>query len=93
MTRTAIGGIAAGAFTLGILAGLVLPEGLAASRHDQLMASHVSAMASMPMMGRGSMPMMGGGSMPMMDKASMPMMSRSVPAGHAAHHPWLEVGE
>ena len=93
MTRTAIGGIAAGAFTLGILAGLVLPESLAASRHDQLMASHVSAMASMPMMGRGSMPMTGGGAMPMMDVTSMPMIDGSVPAGHAAHHPWREAGE
>ena len=76
MTRTAVGGIAAGAFTLGILAGLVLPGSLAATRHDQLMASHMSATGSMPMMG--------------MD--AMPMASGSPPPGHEAHHASPDLG-
>ena len=84
MTRTAIGGIAAGAFALGILASLVLPGSLAGTRHDQLMASHMSAMGSMPMMGSGSMPMMGSG--------SMPMMRDFAPGGHAMHHASREIG-
>jgi hypothetical protein len=91
MTRTVIGGIAAGAFTLGILAGLVIPGSLAASRHDQLMASHWSALGSVPMMDWGSMPMMQGRSMPMMDSGSM-MGAGSVPMGHAMHHGWWELG-
>jgi hypothetical protein len=93
MTRTAIGGIAAGSFTLGILAGLLLPGTLDTSRHDQLMAAHMSAMGSMPMdigsMNGGSMPMdmgsMNGGSMPMGPRASTP--------GHEMHHASPEVGQ
>jgi len=79
MTRTVIGGIAAGAFTLGILAGLVIPGTLAASRHDQLMASHWSAMGSTPMVHIPSMPMMDSGSMPMV-------------RDHAMHHASWELG-
>ena len=92
MTRTAIGGIAAGAFTLGILAGLLLPGSLAGTRHDQLMASHMSAMGSMPMMGVSSMPMMGSRSVPMMDTDAMPMMGGSAPASHVTHHASPAVG-
>ena len=87
MTRTAIGGIAAGAFTLGILAGLVLPGSLAPFRHDQPMAGHMSAAGSMPM---GSMPM-GVGSMPM-GVGSMPMGSMPMMAGHDMHHASPQVG-
>ena len=92
MTRTAIAGIAAGSFTLGILAGLVLPGSIVTARHDQLIASHASAMASMPATGGGYMPMHVG-AMPMMDMGSMPMGSESVPADHHAHHASPEVGQ
>lgn len=92
MTRTAIGGIAAGAFTLGILAGLVLPGSPAATHHDQLMASHMSAMNSMPMGNMNSMPMGNMSSMPMMETDAMPMASGSGSSGHEAHHALPEVG-
>jgi hypothetical protein len=85
MTRTAIGGIAAGAFTLGILAGLVVPGTLASTRHDQLMADHIARPRSMPMMATGSMPMMGTGSMSMMGTGSMS-------AGYGMHMTMPEVG-
>lgn len=83
MTRTAIGGIAAGTFTLGILAGLLLPGTLNTSRHDQLIAAHMSAMGSMAMMESGSMNM---GAMPMSPGAT-------TPAGHQMHHASPEVGQ
>jgi hypothetical protein len=92
MTRTAIGGIAAGAFTLGIFAGLVVPGSLAASRNDQVMANHMSAIWSMPMTNIGSMPMMGTGSMPMMGMGYLRMGGDSAQAGHAMHHAPREVG-
>ena len=85
MTRTAIGGIAAGAFTLGILAGLAIPRTLAATGHDQLMADHMAGTRPMPLRPMGSMPMMGTGSMPMMGTGSMP-------AGHGMHMTVPEVG-
>jgi hypothetical protein len=89
MTRTAIGGIAAGSFTLGILAGLLLPGTLNTSRHDQLMAAHMSAMGSMPM----DMGSMNGGSMPMMDMGSMPMGPRASTRDHEMHHASPEDGQ
>lgn len=93
MTRTTIGGITAGAFTLGILAGLVFPGMLGAARHDQLMATHLSAMAAMPMMDIGAMSM-DVGSMPMMGTGSMPSMDMgSIGAGHEAHHASPEAGQ
>lgn len=89
MTRTAIGGIAAVAFTLGILAGLLLPGTLNASRHDQLMAVHMSAVGSMPM----DLGSMNGRSMPMMDMGWMPMgPDATTPAGHETHHASPQVG-
>lgn len=77
MTRTAIGGLTAGAFTLGILAGLLLPGTLNAGRHEQRIAAHMSAMGSMPMMDMGTMPM-GPGAI--------------TPADHETHHASPEVG-
>jgi len=77
MTRTAIGGIAAGSFTLGILAALLLPGTLSTNRHDQLVAAHMSAMGSMPME-MGSMPM---------------APDATTRAGHQTHHASPEVGQ
>ena len=89
MTRLTIGGIAAGTFTLGLLAGLGLPGALAAARHDQLMAAHMSAMGSMSMTEMRSM-----GAMPMMDRGSMPMTPGAMmPAGHEAHHASPDPGQ
>jgi hypothetical protein len=87
MTRTAIGGIAAGCFTLGILAGLLLPGALNTSRHDQLMAAHMSAVGSMTM----DMGSMNGRAMPMMDMGSMPMSPRGSTPGHEMRHASPEV--
>ena len=99
MTRTTIGGIAAGAFTLGLLAGIVVPSALDVSRHDWSMATHRSAMGDMPAMGMGAMPMgmgsnrampMGMGAMPM-GMGAMPMGMGSNRAMHEAHHGSPEV--
>lgn len=88
MTRTTIGGIAAGAFALGLLAGLLLPGTFAATRHDELMTDHISAKGAMSM--TGSMPM-GMDTMPMdvgrmHGTGAMPMMpAASGMSGHGRH--------
>ena len=91
MTRLTIGGIAAGTFTLGLIAGLVLPGTLVAPRHDQAMAAHISSMGAMPIMDMGSMNM---SSMPMMGVGSKPTSpGATTPAGHETHHSSPEVGQ
>lgn len=86
MTRTMIGGLAAGTFAIGLLAGLVVPGALARADHDRLMTDHMAATGVMmngsmgPMMNMGSM--MGGGAMPLMPAGN------GAPAGYGAHHTW-----
>jgi hypothetical protein len=90
MTRTTIGGLAAGTFVVGLLVGLVVPGAVARADDDRLMPDHLAAMGSMngSMMG-GSMDQMMGGSMDqMMGGGAVPMMpgGTAAPAGHEWHH-------
>ena len=91
MTRTAVGGLAAATFAVGLLVGLVAPGAFTDTNHDRLMADHGAAMGGMMrspmgpvMMDMGSMmhsgSMMGTGAMPMMPAG------RIGPADHNAHH-------
>jgi hypothetical protein len=73
MTRTAVGGIAAGAFLLGVLVAMLIPGSLARWEHDRMLGgmagmhpkSGMHPMAGHSMRGTQSMPMMGTGMQPM----------------------------
>jgi hypothetical protein len=76
MNRTAVGGLAAGAFAVGLLVGLLAPVAVGRPQPHQPMVDHMSAMGSMMHAGT----MMDGGAMPM-----SPLGLRH--PGHQFHHP------
>ena len=84
MTRPAIGGIAAGAFVLGILAGVVIPGAVARFDGDPHLLGSMARAHGMP----GMHAMSSTGSIPTSGDIGgwMPMHQTMAGSDHAGHH-------